>query len=74
MLNITVIMSQQSHYNKAFFSKLAKKRQKNIFLKKENTFFELNRFSLVINDGLNIVIKTFTCSTLLYLSLNIRIK
>ena len=66
MLNSTVIVSQHWYYNGAFLSKLAKKREKNSFYSEMKTHYMLlKRKSLTINDGVNILIKTVTCSTVL---------
>ena len=66
MLNTTVIVSQHWHYNEACLCNLAKKRNRNsFFLKKVTRYLHLKRKSLPINNGLNILIKTVTCSTVL---------
>ena len=66
MFNNAVIGSQRMYYNQAFLSKLAYKRQKNSFLhEKRKTSFDAKRVSLVTNDGVKILIKAITCSTVL---------
>ena len=66
MLNSIVIGSQHWDYNEACLSKLAKKRHKNSFFsEKKARYLNVKRKCLPINDGLNILIKTDTCSTVL---------
>ena len=71
MLNSTVIGSPHWYYNEAFLNKLTKKRQKNCFFQEKKTrYLNLKRKSLPINDVLNVLIKTVTCSTVLELVFN----
>ena len=55
MLNSTVIVSQLWYYNEAILSKLGKKTQKIFFSEKKTRYLHVNRKSLSIKDGLNIL-------------------
>ena len=67
MLTSTIISSQHWYYNEAGFKHISKKNteKKKIFYEKKTRSFQVNRVSLVTNDGLNILIKAVTCSPVL---------
>ena len=50
---------------KRFQANQGKKETKIFFLRKENTFHNVKRLSLVTKDGINILMQAVTCSTVL---------
>ena len=66
MLKSTLIGSHDCHYIQVFSSKLGTKSQRNGFFEENKTrSLNINRLSLISNDGLNISIKPVSCSTVL---------